>query len=101
MCCRCFKGIIKRTRRKNEGEKMEELDVHLEEEFITLGQLLKRESFISSGGLAKWYLSEHTVYLNDELENRRGKKLYPGDQLKLIEDNVVLNIKESHLDHEA
>ncbi|MGX7349833.1 S4 domain-containing protein YaaA [Dolosicoccus paucivorans] len=75
---------------------MEELDVYLEEEFITLGQILKRESFIPSGGLAKWYLSEHTVYLNDELENRRGKKLYPGDQLKLIEDNVLLNIKKDN-----
>lgn len=76
---------------------MKELEVHLEDAFITLGQLLKSETIIPSGGLAKWYLSEHTVYLNGELENRRGKKLYPGDQLRLIEDELILNIKESPL----
>lgn len=48
-------------------------------ELITLGQLLKHEGIIGSGGEAKWFLRENDVYLNDEPENRRGKKLHDGD----------------------
>ncbi|MBS9336861.1 S4 domain-containing protein YaaA [Fructobacillus parabroussonetiae] len=51
-------------------------------EYITLQQLLKIENIIPSGGQAKAYLAEAEVYLNGEPENRRGKKLYPGDQIK-------------------
>lgn len=50
-------------------------------DFITLAQFLKEESIISSGGQAKWYLQDNPVVLNGESENRRGKKLHPGDEL--------------------
>ncbi len=50
-------------------------------EYITLGQFLKEESIISSGGQAKVYLQDNPVTLNGELENRRGKKLHVGDHL--------------------
>lgn len=50
-------------------------------EYITLGQFLKEESIISSGGQAKFYLQDNPVTLNGELENRRGKKLHVGDDL--------------------
>ena len=51
--------------------------------FITLGQLLKVENIIESGGHAKWFLSENVVYVNDELENRRGRKLYSKDKVSI------------------
>jgi len=54
-----------------------------EKDFITLGQLLKAENIIASGGHAKWFLSENIVHVNDELENRRGRKLYNGDQVSI------------------
>ena len=47
-------------------------------EYITLGQFLKFTSIISNGSHAKFFLSENEVYVNGELENRRGRKLYPG-----------------------
>ena len=50
-------------------------------EYITLGQFLKEESIISSGGQPKFYLQDNPVTLNGELENRRGKKLHVGDHL--------------------
>lgn len=56
---------------------------------ITLGQFLKEEDYISSGGQAKWFLSEQSVWLNGVEENRRGKKLYPGDKLKLQDQDYV------------
>ena len=52
-------------------------------EYITLSQFLKEESIISSGGQAKWYLQDNPVILNGESENRRGKKLRAGDELKV------------------
>lgn len=50
-------------------------------EYITLGQFLKEESLISSGGQAKFYLQDNPVTLNGELEQRRGKKIFANDRL--------------------
>lgn len=50
----------------------------LETDYMTLGQMLKEATIISSGGQAKWFLAENTVYVDGEPENRRGRKLYPG-----------------------
>lgn len=52
-------------------------------EYITLGQALKMTDTISSGGMAKWFLSENEVYVNGEVEDRRGKKLRHGDVLNI------------------
>ena len=48
---------------------------------ITLGQFLKEESVVSSGGQAKFYLQDNPVTLNGELEDRRGKKIHVGDHI--------------------
>lgn len=52
-------------------------------EYITLGQLLKITDLISSGGEAKFFLAENKVYVDNELDQRRGKKLYPGMIIKI------------------
>ncbi|KHF40053.1 S4 domain-containing protein YaaA [Halalkalibacter okhensis] len=59
--------------------------------YITLGQMLKEAGIIDTGGMAKWYLSEYVVFVNDEEENRRGKKLVPGDTVTL-EDGTKFQI---------
>lgn len=79
---------------------MEKKIVDIEETFITLGQLLKLESIIASGGMAKWYLSEHTVILNGELENRRGKKLFNGDIIQLVDEAIEIQINHQVTDNE-
>lgn len=48
---------------------------------ITLGQFVKAASIVSSGGMVKHFLEENTITLNGVKENRRGKKIYPGDVL--------------------
>jgi len=58
-------------------------EVFIDTPYITLGQMLKEESVISTGGQAKWYLRENTVNINDEPDNRRGRKLYPGDTVEV------------------
>lgn len=64
--------------------------VKIDTEYITLQQLLKMEDFISSGGQAKYYLQENEVFVNNELDNRRGRKLYPGDVVKIENKEFVI-----------
>jgi len=52
-------------------------------ENITLGQFLKKQNFISSGGEAKQFLLDNIVLVNGEREERRGRKLYPGDVVNM------------------
>ncbi len=64
--------------------------VKINTEYITLQQLLKMENIISSGGEAKYYLAENKVLVNNELENRRGKKLYPNDIIIIEKKEFVI-----------
>ena len=54
-----------------------------DEEYITLGVLLKIAGIIDTGGQAKYFLSENIVLVNDEEDNRRGRKLYHGDRIQV------------------
>ena len=57
------------------------MEIIIKTEFIKLGQLLKFLNILSSGGDVKEFLSNQEVYVNGELENRRGRKLYPNDTI--------------------
>jgi ribosome-associated protein len=52
-------------------------------EYITLGQLLKLADCIGSGGEAKSFLQETKVLVNGEPDNRRGRKIVPGDTVQV------------------
>lgn len=69
--------------------------IKIDREFITLGQFLKHVNIISSGGMAKWYLSEHTILLDNEVENRRGKKIYPGSVVEILDEGTYFIQAES------
>ncbi|MCA0170756.1 MULTISPECIES: S4 domain-containing protein YaaA [Bacillaceae] len=58
-------------------------EIKLIKEYITLGQLLQEAGVINTGGMAKWFLSEYEVYVNGELEDRRGRKLYNQDTVMI------------------
>ncbi|HEY8444902.1 MAG TPA: S4 domain-containing protein YaaA [Bacilli bacterium] len=62
--------------------------IKISTEYITLGQLLKLTREIQNGAEAKYYLQEKRVLVNDEEENRRGRKLYKGD--------IVITEKEKY-----
>lgn len=69
---------------------METKKVMIDRPFITLGQLLKEEAIIPTGGAAKWYLKENTVLVNGEPDNRRGRKLYPADEVTLPDSQKLV-----------
>lgn len=52
-------------------------------DYITLQNYLKYNDYISSGAESKVYLLNNKVYLNGDLEQRRGKKCYPGDVIEI------------------
>ncbi|MCH4476619.1 S4 domain-containing protein YaaA [Staphylococcus haemolyticus] len=61
---------------------------------ITLGQFLKTEGIIESGGQAKWFLQDVEVLINGERETRRGKKLANQDRINFPDipeiDSVII-----------
>jgi ribosome-associated protein len=74
------------------------MKIPLETEYMTLGQMLKEASIISSGGQAKWFLAENTVFVNSEPENRRGRKLYPGMTIEIPDEGTFFIVKKESPD---
>ncbi len=64
--------------------------VPIKTEYITLGQLLKFLSYVGSGGEAKIFLQHKEIYVNGEIENRRGRKLYSSDEVIIDSDEYKL-----------
>lgn len=60
---------------------MEQIKIHTE--FIKLSQLLKWANAAESGGAANHMIAEGLVKVNGEVENRKGKKIYPGDVVEV------------------
>lgn len=69
--------------KKRIGRLMEKNVIHIKGEYITLSQLLKLTNLFDSGGIIKNYINEEGVFVNDQLEFRRGRKLYHDDIVKL------------------
>lgn len=57
--------------------------VEIYDEYITLAQFLKIVDLISSGGEAKDFILLNKIFINNIEENRRGRKLYKGDLIKI------------------
>lgn len=55
----------------------------LREDFIKLGQALKAAGVAGSGADAKELILQGQVKVNGEVETRRGRKLYGGDQVEI------------------
>ena len=69
--------------KQKDGVLMEKNVIFIKDEYITLSQLLKLTNLFPSGGVIKNYINEEGVYVNDELEFRRGKKLYHNTIVRL------------------
>jgi len=67
------------------------INVKITTEYITLGQFLKYQNIISEGSLAKSFINEHLIKVNDEANKQRGKKLYPGYKIN-IDDKLFFEI---------
>lgn len=67
---------------------MKEIKIHTD--YITLGQFLKFIGVVSTGGEIKAFLVENVVFVNENMENRRGKKLFPGDLVVVLGQKYII-----------
>ncbi len=65
---------------------MRQVSIHTE--FIRLDALLKLSGLAMSGGQAKELVQSGAVRVNGEVCTMRGKKLRPGDQVLLGEEQI-------------
>ena len=58
------------------------MEIEIRDEYIKLGQAMKLAGLVSSGIEAKVVIQDGEVKVNGEVETRRGKKLYSGDNFE-------------------
>lgn len=58
---------------------MDEVFIRQEDDFIKLGQVLKKSGVASTGAEAKLMIEDGCVLVNGEVELQRGKKIREGD----------------------
>lgn len=58
---------------------MIQVNIREDEEYIKLGQALKKGGLVGSGVEAKLVIQDGLVEVNGETETQRGKKLHDGD----------------------
>ncbi|WBW97604.1 S4 domain-containing protein YaaA [Oceanirhabdus sp. W0125-5] len=58
-------------------------NIEITTEYIKLDAFLKWAEVVSLGTEAKFLIQDEQVYVNDELETRRGRKLYKEDIVKV------------------
>lgn len=63
-------------------------EIKIKDEYIKLGQAMKLAGLVSSGVEAKMFIQDGLVTVNGEVDTRRGRKLYPGDEFD-FEGNEV------------
>ena len=61
---------------------MDTVEIRPGEEYIKLGQALKKAGLVESGVEAKIVVQDGLVKVNGEIDTRRGKKLVPGDEVE-------------------
>lgn len=61
--------------------------------YIQLGQILKMLGLVNTGGETKAFLLMHVVFVNQVQEQRRGRKLYPGDVILVEKHHVQISTR--------
>jgi ribosome-associated protein len=69
------------------------------DEFIKLDQFLKLAQVVQSGGEAKQLIQSGQVWVNGEVETRRGRKLRPGDVVVVNGEELVVASDDDEPSH--
>lgn len=70
---------------------MIEIQIRESDEFIKLGQALKKAGLVESGVDAKFVIQDGLVKVNGETEYQRGKKIYNGDVISYNGETVKVS----------
>ena len=66
------------------------VDIREDEEFIKLGQALKKAGVVGSGLDAKMVILDGLVEVNGQTELQRGKKLHDGDVVSFDGETISI-----------
>ena len=64
--------------------------VKISTEFIKLDQFLKWLAVVDSGSEAKEIILDGKVKINDEVETRRGRKIYPEYKVEIFDKTYIV-----------
>ena len=64
--------------------------VKISTEFIKLDQFLKWLAIVDSGSQAKQVILDGRVKVNDEVETRRGRKIYPEYKVEIFGKTYIV-----------
>lgn len=70
---------------------MIEISIREGDEFIKLGQALKKAGVVESGVEAKEVILDGLVSVNGEVETQRGKKLHGGEIVSFDGETIKVN----------
>ncbi len=68
--------------------------VEISKEPVELYKLLKFDGLASSGGEAKFFISEGQVLVNGAVETKKRKKIMSGDIIELGDEKIHVHLKE-------
>jgi ribosome-associated protein len=68
-------------------------DVEITQEPIELYKILKFENMVTSGGEAKYVISEGQVVVNGAVETRKRKKIFSGDIVEFKDEKLRIKVK--------
>lgn len=66
--------------------------IHLKDDFIKLGQVLKATGLVESGVDAKFIIQDGLVKVNGHVELQRGKKIYNGDIVEYKGNQIKITV---------
>ena len=69
---------------------MNTVEIREGEDFIKLGQALKKAGLVSSGVEAKMVIQEGEVSVDGEIDTRRGRKLFGGEVISYNGEEVKI-----------
>jgi ribosome-associated protein YbcJ (S4-like RNA binding protein) len=65
-------------------------EVEIHTPYIQLGQFMKKIGLVESGGEVKAFLNQNPIQVNQVPEQRRGRKLYPGDRVIVLTKHFTI-----------
>ena len=83
--------MIDIAQRAIERNSMIEIQIRETDEFIKLGQALKKDGLVESGVDAKFVIQDGLVKVNGETELQRGKKIHDGDVISYNGETVKVS----------
>ena len=83
--------MIDIAQRAIERNSMIEIQIRETDEFIKLGQALKKAGLVETGVDAKFVIQDGLVKVNGETELQRGKKIHDGDVISYNGETVKVS----------